>query len=117
MVGKNDTQSEAFFFSGFPLTFRSVFDIRRRCAITRAMSVIQLESLTRRYGRRRGIERISLEIPEGALLGFLGPNGAGKTTTIRIMLGLLRPSGGSARIFGLDCWRESKAIKREVGYL
>jgi len=81
------------------------------------VSVIQLESLTRRYGRRRGIEQVSLAIPEGALFGFLGPNGAGKTTAIRVMLGLLRPSGGSARIFGLDCWRESKAIKREVGYL
>jgi ABC-2 type transport system ATP-binding protein len=81
------------------------------------MPVIQLEKLTRRYGRRRGIERISLAIPEGALFGFLGPNGAGKTTTIRVMLGLLRPSDGRARIFGLDCWRESKAIKRDVGYL
>jgi ABC-2 type transport system ATP-binding protein len=79
--------------------------------------VIRLENLTRRYGRRRGIERLSLAIPEGALFGFLGPNGAGKTTTIRVLLGLLRPSGGSARIFGLDCWSESKAIKRDVGYL
>jgi ABC-2 type transport system ATP-binding protein len=95
----------------------SVFDITRRCAITPAVSVIQLESLTRRYGSRRGIERISVAIPEGALFGFLGPNGAGKTTTIRVLLGLLRPSGGSARIFGLDCWRDSKAIKRDVGYL
>jgi len=81
------------------------------------VSVIHLDNLTRRYGRRRGIERISLEIPEGALFGFLGPNGAGKTTTIRVLLGLLRPSGGSARIFGLDCWHDSKNIKREVGYL
>jgi ABC-2 type transport system ATP-binding protein len=81
------------------------------------MSVIQLESLTRRYGHRRGIEHVSLGIPEGALFGFLGPNGAGKTTTIRVMLGLLRPSGGSARIFGLDCWGDSKKIKRDVGYL
>jgi ABC-2 type transport system ATP-binding protein len=81
------------------------------------VSVIQLDNLTRRYGRRRGIEGISLEIPEGALFGFLGPNGAGKTTTIRVLLGLLRPSGGSARIFGLDCWNDSKNIKRDVGYL
>jgi ABC-2 type transport system ATP-binding protein len=81
------------------------------------VSVIQLESLTRRYGRRRGIERVSLEISDGALFGVLGPNGAGKTTTIRVLLGLLRPSGGRARIFGLDCWHDSKAIKRDVGYL
>src|SRR5262249_26093722 len=77
----------------------------------------QLDHLTRRYGRRRGVERVSLTVPEGVLFGFLGPNGAGKTTTIRVLLGFLRPSSGAARIFGRDCWRESKAIKRDVGYL
>src|SRR5438445_11398920 len=81
------------------------------------VSQIRLDNLTRRYGRRRGVERVSLSVPEGALFGFLGPNGAGKTTTIRVMLGFLRPTSGSARIFGLDCWRDSKAIKREIGYL
>lgn len=81
------------------------------------MSLIQLENLTRHYGARRGVERISLSVAEGVLFGFLGPNGAGKTTTIRVMLGFLRPGGGAARIFGLDCWRESKAIKRDLGYL
>jgi len=80
-------------------------------------SLIQLDHLTRRYGRRRGVERVSLSVPEGALFGFLGPNGAGKTTTIRVMLGFLRPTSGEARIFGLDCWRDSKAIKRDIGYL
>ena len=81
------------------------------------MSLIQLENLTRHYGPRRGIERVSLSVAEGVLFGFLGPNGAGKTTTIRVMLGFLRPGGGAARIFGLDCWRDSKAIKRDLGYL
>ena len=81
------------------------------------MSVIQLDNLTRGYGRRRGVERVSLSVAEGALFGFLGPNGAGKTTTIRVLLGFLRPGGGTARIFGLDCWRDSKAIKRDTGYL
>jgi ABC-2 type transport system ATP-binding protein len=80
-------------------------------------SLIQLDHLTRRYGRRRGVERVSLSVSEGALFGFLGPNGAGKTTTIRVMLGFLRPTSGEARIFGLDCWRDSKAIKRDIGYL
>ena len=56
------------------------------------MSQIQLDNLTRRYGRRRGVQRVSLSVPEGALFGFLGPNGAGKTTTIRVMLGFLRPT-------------------------
>jgi len=94
-----------------------LFKNRKPYAITSAVSVIQLENLTRCYGRRRGIEHISLSIPEGMLFGFLGPNGAGKTTTIRVMLGLIRPSGGNAQLFGLDCWRDSKTIKRDVGYL
>ena len=81
------------------------------------MSLIQLEKLTRGYGRRRGVEGVSLSVAEGALFGFLGPNGAGKTTTIRVLLGFLRPTGGAARIFGLDCWRDSKVIKRDIGYL
>ncbi|MBI4604091.1 MAG: ABC transporter ATP-binding protein [Planctomycetes bacterium] len=81
------------------------------------MSLIALDSLARFYGRRRGIEDVSLGVPEGSLFGFLGPNGAGKTTTIRVMLGFLRPTRGSARIFGLDCWRRSREIKAEVGYL
>ena len=81
------------------------------------MSLIHLENLTRGYGRRRGIEGISLAVAEGALFGFLGPNGAGKTTTIRVLLGFLRPTGGAAKIFGLDCWRDSKAIKRDLGYV
>jgi len=81
------------------------------------MSVIQIENLTRSYGRRRGVEDVSLDVPEGALFGFLGPNGAGKTTTIRVLLGFLRPTEGTARIFGLDCWRDTKAIKGDIGYI
>jgi len=81
------------------------------------MSVIATESLTRRYGTRIGIEGMDLRVPEGSLFGFLGPNGSGKTTTIRLLLGLLRPNEGTASVFGLDCWRESARIKREIGYL
>src|SRR6266705_2763519 len=81
------------------------------------MNVICIENLTRRYGHRRGIQSVSLTVPQGSLFGFLGPNGAGKTTTIRVLLGFLRPTSGSARIFGQDCWRHSAAIKRDVGYL
>lgn len=81
------------------------------------MHVILTESLTRRYGRRVGVERICLAVPEGSLFGFLGPNGAGKTTAIRVLLGFLRPTEGRASIWGLDCWRDSSRIKAEVGYL
>lgn len=81
------------------------------------MTVIQISGLTKWYGDRRGVEGVSLSVAEGSLFGFLGPNGAGKTTTIRVLLGLLRPGAGSARVFGLDCWRRSAQIKAEVGYV
>lgn len=80
-------------------------------------TIIETNSLSRYYGQRRGIEAVNLAVPEGTLFGFLGPNGAGKTTTIRVLVGLLRPSSGTARIFGLDCWHDSERIKREVGYM
>jgi ABC-2 type transport system ATP-binding protein len=81
------------------------------------VDVIVTESLTRRYGRRVGIDGVSLSVPEASLFGFLGPNGAGKTTAIRVLLGFLRPTSGRARLFELDCWRDSSRIKAEVGYL
>ena len=81
------------------------------------MSVIVADQLTRRYGQRTGIERLSLDVPEGVLFGFLGPNGAGKTTTIRVLLGFLRPTSGRATVLGMDCWREGKRFKKDVGYL
>ena len=81
------------------------------------MNVVTTQRLSLRYGRRVGIEAVDLLVPEGEIFGFLGPNGAGKTTTIRVLLGMLRPSGGSATIFGRDCWRQSHRIKRQLGYL
>jgi ABC-2 type transport system ATP-binding protein len=81
------------------------------------VSIIETECLSRNYGRRRGIDSVNLRVPEGSLFGFLGPNGAGKTTAIRVMVGMPRPSAGHARVFGLDCWRQSRAIKNDVGYL
>jgi len=82
-----------------------------------AMSIIAIESLTRDYGSRRGVESVSLNVSEGSLFGFLGPNGAGKTTTIRVLVGLLRPTSGQAHVMGLDCWRDSARIKADVGYV
>jgi ABC-2 type transport system ATP-binding protein len=81
------------------------------------MDVISIDQLTYNYGRRRGIEEVSLAVKAGEIFGFLGPNGAGKTTTIRILLGLLRSTGGTARILNLDCWSQSAEIKQQVGYL
>ncbi len=81
------------------------------------MSIVAIEGLSKYYGRRVGVEDVSLDLEEGSVCGFLGPNGVGKTTTIRVLLGFLRPTRGRARIFGLDCWRDGARIREDVGYL
>ncbi len=81
------------------------------------MSVIVTTALCRTYGSRRGISDVNLTINAGEIFGFLGPNGAGKSTTIRVLMGLLRPSSGAARIFGENCWSDGPAIRRDVGYV
>ncbi len=80
-------------------------------------AIIEVEKLTKSYGRRRGIADVSFEVSEGEVFGFLGPNGAGKTTTIRTLMALIRADSGTARITGLDCWDRSVDIKRLVGYV
>jgi ABC-2 type transport system ATP-binding protein len=78
---------------------------------------IETETLTKHYGRHRGIEDVSFEVRPGEVFGFLGPNGAGKTTTIRTLLDLIHPTSGSARIFGLDSRRDSVAVRARLGNL
>ncbi len=80
-------------------------------------AIIETERLTKSYGVHRGIVDVDLAVQEGEVFGFLGPNGAGKTTTIRLLLDLIRPSSGRARVFGLDTTREAVAIHRRIGYL
>jgi ABC-2 type transport system ATP-binding protein len=79
--------------------------------------IIDITDLSKFYGKARGIEHVNLEIEEGEIFGFIGPNGAGKSTTIRILLNLIFPTGGSARIMGMDVIRETRKIKRQVGYI
>ena len=74
-------------------------------------------TLTKRYGNRTAVDSLSLQIRRGEIFGLLGPNGAGKTTTILMLLGLTEPSGGEARVDGLDPRRDPLAVKRRVGYL
>jgi ABC-2 type transport system ATP-binding protein len=81
------------------------------------MPVIETDGLTKRYGSARGIEDVSMTVEAGEVFGFLGPNGAGKTTTVRVLLDLLHPTSGSARIFGLDTRRDSVAIRARLGNL
>lgn len=81
------------------------------------MQAIQTDNLTKYYGHARGIEGLDLEVEAGEFFGFIGPNGAGKSTTIRTLLGLITPTGGSARVLGLDIHTQRQEILRQVGYL
>ncbi len=81
------------------------------------MDAIRTDRLTKFYGKARGIESLSLTVAQGECFGFIGPNGAGKSTTIRTLLGLLRPTGGSARVLGLDIGKDREQILSQVGYL
>lgn len=80
-------------------------------------TVIEVSGLVKTFGRARALDGLDLLVREGEIHGFLGPNGAGKSTTIRVLLGMLRPTSGSARLFGLDTWREGTAIRRRVAYV
>jgi ABC-2 type transport system ATP-binding protein len=79
--------------------------------------VIVTAGLSKDYGSGRGLFGLDLEIAQGEVFGFLGPNGSGKSTTMRLLLDLIRPSSGSARVLGLDTRRESLEIRRRVGFL
>ena len=92
------------------------------------MPVIEVESLSRRYVARTGLRRgakkhvdavsdVSFQVERGELFGLLGPNGAGKTTTIKMLITLLLPSSGSARVLGYDVVAEPREVRRRVGYV
>lgn len=86
--------------------------------ISRADSpVVEVVGLTKRYGASRGVSELDLAVEHGEIYGFIGPNGAGKTTTIRLLLDLIRPTSGEARIFGLDAHTQALLIHQEIGYL
>jgi ABC-2 type transport system ATP-binding protein len=80
-------------------------------------TIIKTAGLIKDYGSGRGLFDLDLEVQEGEVFGYLGPNGAGKTTTIRLLMGLIHPTFGSASIFGLDCWRQAVEIKKSIGYV
>lgn len=80
-------------------------------------AIIETKNLTKSYGRARGIIDVNLTVNEGEIFGFIGPNGAGKSTTIRTLLSLIFKTSGEAKIFGLDCEKDSRKILADVGYL
>lgn len=79
--------------------------------------IIDISDLSKFYGKARGIEHIDLKINEGEIFGFIGPNGAGKSTTIRILMNMIFPTGGNAKIMGMDVIRDTKKIKSLIGYI
>ena len=81
------------------------------------MSIIEVNKLTKYYGKVKGIVDVSFNVEEGETFGFIGPNGAGKSTTIRLFLSLIYPTSGEAKIFGKDCIKYGPEIRQEIGYL
>jgi ABC-2 type transport system ATP-binding protein len=84
---------------------------------SRSDIAIEAKELTRRFGSFTAVDHVSFGVHAGEVFGFLGANGAGKTTAIRMLTGLLAPSGGQASVAGHDVFRESEAIKRDIGYM
>lgn len=80
-------------------------------------NAVELVNLTKRFGDFVAVAGITLDVQQGEIFGFLGANGAGKSTTIRMMCGLLRPSGGVARVLGIDVAKDPEGVKRSIGYM
>lgn len=78
---------------------------------------VEVEGLTKNFGAVQALRGLDLTVPSGQVTGFLGPNGSGKTTAIRVLLGLLRPDGGRASIFGADPWTDAVALHRRMAYV
>ena len=81
------------------------------------MSILQVDNLTKKFGKFTALDGISLEINKGEIYGFIGPNGAGKTTTIRILLGILQATKGTATIFGKDAWQDAVERHKNIAYV
>jgi ABC-2 type transport system ATP-binding protein len=81
------------------------------------MDAISTSGLTKHYGKARGVEDLTMAVPQGAVYGFLGPNGAGKTTTIRCLLGMLKPTAGSSFVLGERVTLDGAALRRRIGYV
>src|SRR5579871_5728579 len=79
--------------------------------------VIEARNLSRRFGELVAVDRVSFTVARGEVFAFLGPNGSGKSTTIRMLCGILEPTGGEGRVLGFDIAREGERIKQHIGYM
>ena len=100
-----------------PEVFTDPMATMTRSAHETSACVIETDGLCRDFGGRRAVDNVTLRVPAGGVFGLLGPNGAGKTSTIRLLLGVLEPSSGSARVFGLDTRTQGAAIRERAGAL
>lgn len=81
------------------------------------MAILETKSLTKQFGKFTALNNLNLEVEEGEVFGFIGPNGAGKTTTIRVLLGILQATGGTAKVFGKEAWKEAVEIHKRIAYV
>lgn len=81
------------------------------------MAILKINNVTKKFGNFTALDGINLEVNQGEVYGFIGPNGAGKTTTIRLLLGILKATSGSAQIFGKDAWHEAVEIHKRIAYV
>src|SRR5437762_7121741 len=79
--------------------------------------MISVQQLTKRFGTQVAVDELSFEIPAGQIVGFLGPNGAGKSTTLKMLTGMIEPTGGTATVAGFDLRRDTLEVKRHVGFV
>lgn len=79
--------------------------------------MVQLENVTKHFGKFTALDGVNLHVKEGEVYGFIGPNGAGKTTTIRILMGILQASAGRATVFGMDAWKDAVEIHKRIAYV
>ena len=81
------------------------------------MSIVSVQNLVKRFGKFAALNGVNLEIQEGEVYGFIGPNGAGKSTTIRVLLGILQATEGTATVFGKDAWKDAVEIHKRIAYV
>jgi len=78
---------------------------------------LEIDKLTKKFGKFTALDNVSLKVTEGEVFGYIGPNGAGKTTTIRVLLGILQATEGSAKVFGMDAWKDAVEIHKRIAYV